>query len=53
MKRDDAADKGPFDRIGKRNKKNKKKAGGNFVAAADRKAGKAPVEDAREALPKC
>ena len=39
-KQDDAADEGPSDHFGK---KNKKKGGGNFVAAADRKAGKAPM----------
>ena len=45
VKWDDTADEGPSDRTGKKNKKNKKKDGGNFVAAADRKAGKALAGD--------
>ena len=44
-KRDDVADEGPSDRAGK---KNKERGGGNFVAAADRKTGKALMGPAND-----
>ena len=42
-KRDKAVDEGTSDRPGRKNKKNKKKGGGSFMAATDRKAGKTPT----------
>ena len=47
-KRDDVANEGPSDRAGKMNKKNKKRGGGNFVAAANCKTGKAPMGQAND-----